>query len=409
MGLRGTWARTVGGLPAAFWWLWAGPFLNRVGSFVLTFLAFYLTDALGHYAAYAGLVLALFGLGSAVAAVVGGVLADRIGRRPTLLGSFAASSVVMAALGFVQSPAAIAVGALLLGLASNATRPAFSAMVSDLVGPEDRVRAFSLNYWAINLGFAIAPVLAGLLAGFGYRTLFLADAATTALTALLLWAKLPETRPARAAGGAAEPAALQGTLRDALGDRVFGSFVLLTFLIAAVYAQHQITLPIAMRDDGLSPAAYGSVMAVNGILIVLVTVPVSRWLQRLPPERVLAAAAVITGAGFACTAAADSATAHAAAVAVWTVGEILNAPVSVAVVAALAPAHLRGRYQGVYTLAWSAAFFLAPLVGGWTYEVLGGDALWLACGAAGLVCAAGHLVIAGARDRRLAELAPQTA
>ena len=63
----------------------------------------------------------------------------------------------------------------LLGLTSNTSRPAFAAMTADIVPPADRVRAFSLNYWAINLGFAIAPALGGVLATSGYLTLFLVD------------------------------------------------------------------------------------------------------------------------------------------------------------------------------------------------------------------------------------------
>ena len=68
-------------------------------------------------------------------------------------------------------------------------------MMTDIVPPEDRVRAFSLNYWAINLGFAIAPVLGGLLASSGYLTLFLVDAGTTLVFAVLVFLKVPESRP----------------------------------------------------------------------------------------------------------------------------------------------------------------------------------------------------------------------
>ncbi len=400
-------AESVGGLPAAFWWLWLGTLVNRAGGFVLIFLAFYLTSELGYSAAFAGLVLGLFGLGSALAAVVGGVLADRIGRRPTILGAHLATSAVMASLALAQSKPVIAVGAFLLGLASNAVRPASSAMMADIVAPEDRSRAFALQYWAINLGFAVAPVLGGVLAGLGYETLFLVDAATTLVTALLVWAKVPESHPDGVVGlrrGAGEPAT-SGSLADVVRDRVFMSFLLLNFFVAFVFMQHVVTLPLAMERDGLSPTAYGAVMSVNGILIVLVTVPVSRWLQRFAPARVLALAAVLMGAGFASTALADTAAVYAMTVAVWTISEILGAPVSTTVVAELSPAALRGRYQGMFTLSWSAASAAAPVAGGWVFDRYGETALWSICGVVGLLCALGNLTLAGAREARLAELA----
>lgn len=69
-----SWIRdTTGGLPAAFWYLWAGTLINRLGSFVLIFLAIYLTKGRGFSDAQAGLVLGLAGAGGAVGTLSGGV------------------------------------------------------------------------------------------------------------------------------------------------------------------------------------------------------------------------------------------------------------------------------------------------------------------------------------------------
>ncbi|MDP9416639.1 MAG: MFS transporter, partial [Actinomycetota bacterium] len=366
----------VRGLPPAFWWLWAGALINRVGAFVVTFLAFYLTRELGWSPAFAGIVLALYGAGNAVGAVVGGALADRIGRRPTLLAAHTTTAAVMAALTLADTRAALALGVTVLGISSNAVRPANNAMIADIVEPQDRVRAFSLHYWAINLGFAISPVLGGALAGFDYDVLFLADAATTLVTALVIWARVPESHPSLGPGAAARSRDEGSTLRMVLDDRVFLAFVLVTLAIATVIMQHLVTLPVAMADDGLSPTQYGAAMAVNGVLIVLVTVPVSSWLQRFRPTRVLALSALLNAAGFGATALADDLVAYAATVAVWTLGEILGAPISSAVAAGLSPAHARGRYQGVFTLSWSVAGAVAPLAGSGLYSAYGGTALW---------------------------------
>ncbi len=47
-----------------------------------------------------------------------------------------------------------------------------SALMVDIVGERDRLRAFSLNYWVINLGFAFAATIAGFVAGVDFRLLF---------------------------------------------------------------------------------------------------------------------------------------------------------------------------------------------------------------------------------------------
>ena len=79
-GLRRLIDAQTGGLPRAFWWLWLGTLVNRMGGFVLPFFAFYITGPLHRSAALAGAVTALFGVGAAISGVVGGVLTDRIGR-----------------------------------------------------------------------------------------------------------------------------------------------------------------------------------------------------------------------------------------------------------------------------------------------------------------------------------------
>ncbi|NED90459.1 MFS transporter, partial [Streptomyces sp. SID11233] len=84
---------SVSGLPRAFWWLWTSTLINRLGGFVYTFMAIYLTVERGYSASYAGLVAALFGLGGVLASLVGGVLTDRWGRRPTMFTAQAATAV----------------------------------------------------------------------------------------------------------------------------------------------------------------------------------------------------------------------------------------------------------------------------------------------------------------------------
>jgi MFS family permease len=81
-----------GGLPAAYWRIWSGWLINRVGTFVEPFLALYLTTSRGLSVAEAGVVLALYGAGTVASSAFGGHLADRIGRRATLAGSMGLSA-----------------------------------------------------------------------------------------------------------------------------------------------------------------------------------------------------------------------------------------------------------------------------------------------------------------------------
>ncbi|WP_130340129.1 MDR family MFS transporter [Micromonospora kangleipakensis] len=400
-----SWFRdTTGGLPRAFWYLWTGTLISRLGSFVLVFLAIYLTQERGFSASQAGLVLGLWGVGGAVGTTVGGTLADRWGRRPTLLTAHLGAATMMLALGLARPLWAVALGALLLGTFAEAARPAFGAMMIDVVPEKDRLRAFSLNYWAINLGFACAAVLAGLAAQAGYLLLFVVDAATTLITALIIFTRVKETRTASAApvakGGTAPP----GALRTILTDRVYLGFVTLNLFAALVFLQHISMLPIAMGDSDLTPATYGSVIALNGVLIVVGQLFVPRLIKGRSRSHVLALASLVMGVGFGLTAFAGTAWFYGVTVLIWTLGEMLNSPSNSTLIAELSPAALRGRYQGVFSLSWQIAGAAAPILGGLVREHVGNGALWLGCAAIGAVTAVAHLVSGPARERRAAQL-----
>ncbi|MFD9574660.1 MDR family MFS transporter [Streptomyces sp. NPDC059982] len=383
-------------LPAAYWWLWTSILVNRLGGFVVPFLALYLTTERGFSAAYAGLVAALYGLGGSVAAVAGGVLADRLGRRTTLLAASLGAAATTATLGFVTQPLVIAVVAGAVGLTANASRPAVSAMMVDLVRPEQRVRAYSLNYWAINVGFAVSGAVAGLIAERTYLWLFLGDALMTALCAVVVFARVPETGPV--AHGPVEGGSRTG-IGQVWRDRRFMALVGLTFLLGSVLQQAFTTLPIDMSEAGLTASDYGRVLALNGLLVVVVQLPASRWAAGREPVARLSFGALLLGWGFGVTAVAGgdgragTLWLYAASVAVWTLGEIVHEPASMAAAAELSPQRARGRYQGVYTLAASASAFCGPAAGGAVLDRYGSTAVWGACAVVGTVTAAGYWLL----------------
>jgi MFS family permease len=382
----------VGGLPRVFWWVWVSTLVSRTGAFVAPFLSYYLTRSLGHSAAFAGFVAALNAVGSAVSAVAGGVLADRVGRRATLLGALVASAVTLVALGSVHSVALIAVLAFLAGLANNATRPAIGAIIADVVPSADRGRAYGLNYWAINLGFSVAMLSAGAVAAHSYTLLFIGDALANLGCAAVIFLKVPETRPVSVPGSASQAEQTDtGSLADVFRDRIFLGFLGAVLVGAIVYSQSQTMQPIMMGDDGLGPGAYGVVAAVNGVLIGVLQLPMTKWLRRYSHGSVLAAASFLMGAGFAVpllvSVIGHPMGVYTASVVVWTIAEIGNTPPQMALGADLAPMHMRGRYQGMATLAWSGAGIIGPLLGGWALTAIGSAAvLWasLVLGAVGV-------------------------
>lgn len=391
----------AGGMPRAFWFIWAGTFVMRCGSFVLPFLAIVLTQVHHVPAEQAGLVIAIYGVGATIAGPLGGWLADHVGRRFTMLLALFVGGAGMISLGFATRVEVIAPAIFVVALVSEMYRPGMQAAVADLVPAGDRVRAFGLVYWVINLGWSVGLALGGILYGFSYHWLFIGDGITTLLFGVIIAIGVPETRPARATTVAAD-----GTLSHAphesawagflapFRDGVFLLFTLLAFCFAVIFLQNATTFGLDLATHGVSPATYGLIIGLNGILIVLVQPVLGPILSRFDRSRTLAFGVLLAGVGFGMYAFVRTPALYTFGVVLWTIGEICVLPVANAVVADLAPANRRGRYQGTYGLSWGLAATAAPAVGMTVLARFGPVVLWSGMFVLSALVAAGHLMLA---------------
>jgi MFS family permease len=184
-------------------------------------------------------------------------------------------------------------------------------------------------------------------------------------------------------------------LRDGVAVGLFFSILLSTL----VYMQQLVTLPLAVRASGLSAGAYGLIYAMNPVAVIVAQPLVLRLIDRLRVVPTVAASSLILGVGFGLTAFARSIPAFAATVLVWTIGEIGFNAVVPALIATIAPAHLRGRYNGLIGMAFGASALLGPLAGTWLFGV-GPGLLWLACLVTCALSAAATLALGPAIARR---------
>jgi MFS family permease len=366
-------------MPREAWFLFAGTFVNRLGTFVMPFVVLYLTKS-GFSAPQAGGAIAAYGLGGLLAQAVGGLVADRLGRRNTI------GAAMLLAAGFTlllwQAHVLLVIYALMIGLALCAEmhRPATAALIADLLPAERRVTAFAMYRFAVNTGWAVGLALGGFLATRSFSYLFVGDAVTSAAFGAIALAALPHgTRTSRA-----QERELGTVRRSIASDRGFLLFLGAALLIAIVYSQNVSTLPLHVRDTGHAPSTYGLLQSLNGALIVLVELPITAWTMHRSRTTVIAAGGVCIGAAFASLAIARSVPALTAAIVVWTLGEMLESPVAATFVADRAPEHARGRYQAAYGSMFGLAWIAGPLLGTSLYAIRP-DLVWAMCGVLGLV------------------------
>ncbi|WP_035605149.1 MFS transporter [Haloferula sp. BvORR071] len=350
-------------LPTEYWILFSGTLVNRFGHFVIPFLAIYMRQQ-GHNAAATSLTLGAYGAGALIAGAIGGYLADRIGRRATMLVACTGSALSMLLLSLAHSVPELVAVTFMNGLLSAIYGPAAAALIADLVPLKRRVRAFSCQRFAINLGFAAGMATAGFMAEKSFAALFIADAATTTILGLLvLFGIKPRPRIARERSGWA-PA-----LRHMKTNVPFQLATTAGFLIGIVFWQMSSSYALqATKGAGLDERAYGLLMALNGILIVFAELPLTSYTKRFPPILTMASGYLIIGLGMGMNALGASTFLLIASMVVFTVGEMIALPVNSGYMSALAPDEMRGRYQGVMSISWSTATMIGPSMGITLYE-----------------------------------------
>ena len=390
-------------LPRGAWILFFGTFLNKFGTFVLPFLAIYMTR-LGYTSAQAGLAIGAYGIGTLCACLLGGYLADRLGRRKTIVLSMGSAALAMLSLSQVRSLPMIVLFSGLAGLTGELYRPASSALLADLVPAGQRVTAFAAYRMALNAGFAFGPATAGLLAKHSFLWLFVGDAATSLLYGLVAWFALP-------AGlhGTRTDNSLRETWTVLRTDQRFRRMLCASLAVGLVFVQVFSTMSLEITRNGFSPSIYGLVISLNGVLIVLCELPLTILTKRYPARQMMALGYLLIGAGFASNALTRTLPLLVLTVVLFTLGEMVAMPISGAYVADLAPAHKRGLYMGTYGLVWSVAFIGGPSLGMLLFSA-SPLALWSACGLLGMM-AAGIILVEPRRLpvlRRQPEAATQT-
>jgi len=379
--------RSLRGLPRDLWVLSAATLIHRLGMMAIPFLVLYLTRELGWSAPRAGLTLGVYGAGAILAAPIAGRLCDRIGGLPIIRASLIGSGIILLVIPFAQSFPMVIALVLAWSLVSEGGRPATLTLVADLVPNEQRKPAFALIRLAINLGMSVGPAAGGFIAAYSFRSIFVVNAlASLAAGAFLVAVPMKGAAHIRSLNADAEDTRL-GTSRTAvLGDRRLMVFLFATFLVSAVFFQHEGALPLFLVQDlHLSTAFYGMLFTINTLMIVVMEVPLNAATAHWPHRWALATGSLLFAAGSGLFGFATGPGMIVFGIVVWTFGEMMLFPQASAYVADIAPPHRRGSYMGAYSLAFSLAFAVAPWAGTAMFAHFGATVLWASVFLVGVV------------------------
>jgi len=377
---------TVRHLPLTVWIISLGILVNRIGNFLPVFIVFYLTSK-NFSPTAAGLVLGAAGLGNVLGSAIGGYLADRLGRRWTIVLSMIATAGFTAGIPLFDALPVLVALVGLAGTAGQVYRPAAAALLMDATTTtQQRLAAFAVHRLAMNIGAAIGGVVGGVLATVSYVGLFLGNAIACLLLASIAAGLLRDVvrvgsdADQEHSPGSTEP---EPSYRQALADRRLQRFLVMTLIAEFIYIQSTVGLPLHVDGIGLSPTSFGLLMGLNGLLVALFELPITGAVSRRRPGLVLAVGNVFTGVGLALTGVANNMFWLAATVLLWTLGEMLYSSMANAYLGGLAPPTMGGRYQGLYGATVMLGGGVGPMIGGAVYAY-NEWALWAICAVGGI-------------------------
>lgn len=282
--------------------------------------------------------------------------------------------------------------ALVFGAGNQTTSMAHRALIATVSAGRERDAALAASYSVRNAGLGLGALVAtaGLAGGTAaLRELAIGTAAAYLFATCLTWSV--HVRADRRASDAARDAT-SGADADAVAR--MGRLLAANFIFVFCLSVPEVVLPLVLVTVLHAAAVWAAaVFVANTVLVVAFTVPVTAWMARFSRQTALAISGVVIAAsylGFLGAVALGhgwAAPAIAAVSVLSTLGEILYAGSSTALVVAMAPEQAVGRALGRFTLSSGLSLAVAPALIT-ALAAHGEAALWLPLAAATLLSAA---------------------
>lgn len=375
------------------WILFFGMGLNQFGmSIVMPFISIYLYYYQGISAALVGFAIFVSSFIGSIFQLIGGELCDRIGRRATFI-----IGLVMLILSFlllawaVSNKAPYTYYLLILSMTRVATglfRPIPNIIAADIVPSGQRLEAFALLRIGQNAGFALGPMVGGVMALLSYSSMFYFTAATSTVYLIIILIFIKDTRTC-----APKSKFTLGDIGSITKDHAFVAFCLLTLFVSIVYSQMYSPLSVYAKGfAGLSEPEIGMLFAINGIMVVLLQFVVTRIMDRYSLTGSMGIGVLLYAIGFGLVAFSNSFLMLGLCVFIVTLGELSYMPPNTTLTANMSTEENRGRYQGFNGLLNTLGFAVGPLLGGILIDRVG-SYTWLIVMASGVVGAIAFLYL----------------
>jgi len=390
------WRSTYNEYPKPFWTLMGASLVDNLGRFLLfPYFSLYITQRFGVGLTEVGILFAVFSLSSMVGSFIGGAITDKFGRKSMLLFGLVTSALSSLLMGIVDSLNAFYILSAIVGVLSNGGGPAQQAMIADLLPEKKRAEGYGMHRVVFNISATIGPALGGLLANINFLWLFVFDAVSSIITALIVYFVIPETKPEAGEEQADESLSQSvGGYGRIFRDSPYMAYVIISIIVTIVYVQMNSTMPVYLRDQhNIAPTGYGVLLSMNAAIVVFFQFWITRRISGRAPLKVMAVGTFLYAIGFGMFGFGSTFEYFILAMIVITVGEMVLAPVGQALVASFSPEDMRGRYMAVFGFTWGISFAFGPLIAGYVTDSIDPNWVWYGSFFLAMIGVIGYLLL----------------
>jgi MFS family permease len=380
------------GLPREIYIIFFARMINAMGVFVWPMMTLLLTKKIGLTEAEAGFWLAVSGILTLPASLIGGKLTDTIGRRTVILLFEGTAVLLFGACAFVPPSMPMVYMLMAAGVFFGMSEPAHNSLIADLTTPENRDGAFSLSYLGFNVGFAIGPLIGGLLFENHLRWFFLGDSITGMIAVLMVFFFVGETiHKSKDESGTVhrgQEARETGSILTVIAKRpLLVWFALFALGYNFVYAQWGFLIPMHMEmlNPDMGANLYGKLASLNGIVVILFTPLITKGFSGTRNIRKIVYGGILYVVGFGMLGFYESNLAFAISCIIFTWGEIAVTISFMPFLANHTPASHRGRMNAVLPMVMGLGFTFGPMVMGNLIPVTGMQGAWKIVGLIAIV------------------------
>jgi MFS family permease len=366
------------GLSRETWLLSLVVLINRCGYMAVPFMSMYITQSLHRSIADAGLIITLFGVGSVLGAMAGGLLTDKIGFRPVQVASLIISGLLFVLFSRINDFDSLCILTVVLSFFVEAFKPANNSAIAAYSTRENMTRSYALNRLATNIGFGFGTSVGGILAALDYHLLFWVDGVVYVAAGLLILVLLPSAKQFKIE----EMASIESTSSiSPWKDGFFMRFIFLVTLYMMAFVVIFRLVPVYWKENmRIGEATIGILIGMNGVIIALFEMVFIQILgNRRPDFHYIILGILLTTVSFfsLLMPGLNALVAGALVVVFFTIGEMLTMPYISTIVMSRTNELNRGKYSAAYQLSWSVAQVVGPASCGFVAEKWGYNALWI--------------------------------